>query len=130
MADDVTTQVLLSEKKRHVLVRTSASDGTGEDGAVVVDRSSLVDIHGDEPTALRIERIEWAIGGFSYLKLEWDHTSPDKAMILPAGAGEMCFDKVGGLKDPGSAGGTGDLIVTTPAGVATGVYTLMISLRL
>lgn len=129
MADTVTSQVLLSGPRRHVVVLTGVSDGTGETAVVKVDRSALKTLDGVEPARLAIERAQWMMQGIDYIRLAWDHASDDTALVL-SGDGKLCFEGVGALKDPGSAGGTGDLLLTSVGAVAGGSYTLVLVLVL
>lgn len=129
MADTVTSQTLLSGPRRHVVVLTGISDGTGESAAVKVDKSALKTADGAEPSKLAIERAQWTMQGIDYIKLAWDHTTDDTALVL-SGDGKLCFESVGALKDPGSAGGTGDLVLTSVGATDGGSYTLMLDLVL
>lgn len=105
------------------------SDGTGESAVVKVDRSALADIHGSEPSLLRIVRAQWTIQGFPYVEVAFDHTTDDSALLLGAGTGELCLERYSGLKDPDSAGGTGDIVFTAPAGATTGSYSILLEVE-
>lgn len=129
MADAVTSQTLVSGPRRHVVVLTGVSDGTGETAAVKVDKSALKDANGAEPSALSIQKIQWTTQGFTYLKLAFDHTADDTAVVL-AGVGCLDFSSYGGLKDPASAGGTGDLLLTSVGAAAGDTYTILLDVTL
>lgn len=138
MADTVTTRTLKNTTSRLVVQLTGISDGTGEAAVTKVDKSTFVASDGAEPASLDIERIDYVITGFPYVKLLWDHTTDDGAIVLPAGAAELHFDdKVGGedyaaqpiLSDPRSAGGTGDVLLTSPASATNGVYLIVLYMR-
>jgi hypothetical protein len=129
MADTVTSQVLVSGPRRHVVVLTGVSDGTGESGVVKIDKSTLKDATGAEPSTLSIQKIQWTSQGFTYLKLSFDHTTDDTALVL-SGDGCLDFSSYGGLKDPASAGGTGDLLLTSIGATAGDSYTIVLDVVL
>ena len=127
MTDTVTTRVLANDLNYSLLL-TSLSDGTGEAAAVKADISSLTGPDGFAPSSLRIDRVRWTINGFEYAKIAWDATTDDTALILGVGEGELDFRDVGGLRDPGSTGSTGDVVLTTPAGSAGDSYTIILEM--
>lgn len=127
MADTVTSNFISKGPRNIVVVRTCISDGTGETAAVVLDKSTFTNAKGVEPPILTIDKVEWSAQGFGYLKLAFDHNTDDTALVLSGGdGGELCFTKSGGLKDPASAGGTGDLLITTTGPTAGDSYTLVV----
>jgi hypothetical protein len=130
MADTVTSNVVFVGKRRRSVVLTGASDGTGEAGVVKVDRSALIGLTGSSPTKLIIEEVSWTIQGYTAITLAWEHTINDTALILGVGEGYMSFKDVGGLTDPGSAGGQGDIILTTAGHSAGDTYTITLVVRL
>jgi hypothetical protein len=91
------------------------SDGTAMTDVVAVDKSTLVSKEtGVEPKALDLiefDAIAW--GTVNSVLLEWDHTTDDEVLAFGSGANAgWCFDR-GPLKDPRSAGDTGDVVITT-----------------
>lgn len=128
MADAVTTAVLAAGPRNASVLLTCISDGTGEAAVVKVDKSGLSNALGVEPSRLTILAVEWSMQGFTYLKLAFDHTADDTALVLGPGYGELCMRKVGGLKDPASAGGTGDLLLTSVGATAGDSYTVLLHL--
>jgi hypothetical protein len=127
MADTVTSNVLFTGAGKHTLLLTNICDGTGEANVVKVDKSAFTNRFGGTVGPLRILKCKWNMQGFTYVRLHWDHDADDTAMVL-SGDGEMCFNKAGGLKDPGSAGGTGDLLLSTVGHTAGDTYTIMLSI--
>ena len=126
MADAVKTHILLNSGDTYAAVFTNVSDGTGEAAVVKVDKSTLVDVSGQVPVKLRIMRAEWCIQGFPYVKIAFDATTDDTALVL-TGDGKMCLGKpYGGIQDPVTTGNTGDIVFTAPAGAATGSYTILL----
>lgn len=125
---DVTTQY--DSPRRLVVVLTNESDGTGEAAVVKVDKSTFTGPDGTEPGRLMVEEIEYDVGGMRVL-LEWEHTAPDEIAVLN-GAGFIDFTKGGkfhGKVDPASAGGAGDIILTTVGHTAGDGYTITMVLR-
>lgn len=126
-ADTVTTRVIKNGRFQYFVHFTNTSDGTGENNVVKVDKSTLIDSLGDEPSSLDIEQVSWAIKGFTSVRISWDHTTDDRALVLSEGIGHLDFrgwtdgrstpDILGQfgdlrLTDPRSAGGTGDILFT------------------
>lgn len=126
MADAVTATKLYESAadKRCVLLLTSVSDGTGESAVVKLDISGLP---ATAPSAVRIHKIKWCIKTMS-VRLLFDHTTDDEVLVL-SGDGSFEFPhKVARLDDPASAGGSGDLLLTTVAHAANATYSILIEL--
>jgi hypothetical protein len=128
MADAVDSLVVFSGRRRYVARFTNLSDGTGESAVIKVDKSTLVGPDGTEPSKLVVEKIEYNCDGMS-VSVAWDHTTDDEIAIL---AGYGCFDwtEAGGLVDPGSTGGVGDIVFTTNGHAAGDSYNVTLFLRL
>lgn len=124
MADSVTTQTLFSGDKRVVMAFTSVSDGTGEAAVQKVDISALP----NAPSKVKINKVEFATFGMSVSVL-FDHDTDDRALVLQ-GYGCFEFCDAGGLQDPASAGGTGDILFTTNGADAGDTYTVILDLGL
>lgn len=132
MTDTVTSTVLHRENRRYVLHLTNVSDGTGESGVIKVDKSGMT-ILGQNPAVavghMAIERIHGFIYGFTYVQLLWDHTTDDVATTLGPGNFDLDFSSYKGIHDPQSAGGTGDLLLTTVGAVASDLYDITLDVR-
>lgn len=126
MSDTVDTLTLISGSKRIVRRFTNVSDGTGESAVVKFDKSTFTNGNGEEPDKLNIEWVQWNIQGFSSVRLLWDHTTDDEALVL-SGNGYKDFREVGLLVDPASAGTTGDILLTTAGAVSGATYDIVIS---
>jgi len=105
---------------------SDASDSTGETAVQKVDISTL----NGTPTKVRITKMKWSVVGMNVHVL-FDHTTDDRVAIL-SGDGEMTED-MGPIMDPGSSGGTGDVlftsqVVTSTATVRPG-YTVFMELK-
>lgn len=91
------------------------SDGTAMTDVVVVDKSTLTSkATGLEPDALdlvELEAVAW--GTVNSLVLEWDHTADDEILAFGTGANASWCKDYGPLKDPRTAGATGDVVVTS-----------------
>ena len=133
MADNIVTNALRSEGRSYAFSRLCTSDGTGESGAIVVDKSATT-IGGQSPAVavghMAIERVRGINSGFTTITLSWDHDTDDVALVLPAGAIDLDFSDLGGLHDPQSTGGTGDLLITTAGADSGDLYHLIIELTL
>lgn len=132
MADTVDVDVVHNDKQTYVVHLTNISDGTGETNVVKIDRSALLNTNGLAPIGIDILEARWAIQGMTYVKLSWDHSTDDIAMLL-TGSGYDNFGDFSGLKDPRSSavtGASGDLLLTTIGAAATGTYDITLVCRL
>jgi hypothetical protein len=127
MADAVTTDVLFSGTRKHVVHLTNVSDGTGEAAVAKVDISTLALHNGDAPTKAKIYSIEWDVEGMSVALLA-DHTS-DVTMLTMVGRGSYDGGVKGAITGEG-AGGTGDILLTTAGATAGDSYDLTLTLVL
>ena len=125
MADVVTSQVVQNSESEYIVHLTNISDSTGESAVVKIDKSALANVNNVEPARIIIMSVRWAIQGFTYVKLLWDHTTDDVALVLN-GNGFDDFSAGGGLRDPSTTGGTGDLLLTTVGATATSTYDITI----
>lgn len=131
MADSVDSLVVFSGKNKYVVRLTNISDGTGESGVVKVDKSALIGPDGvNEPGKLVLEEVQWSIQGFSSVRLLWDHTTDDELAVLGSGNGFFNFKNAGGLVDPASTGGTGDILLTTAGAASGATYDITLVVRL
>ena len=129
MADEVATNVIFNGNRRYAARFTNLCDGTGEAAVKKIDISTLVGPDGSAPTRTAIEWIEYDVQGFTSVRLDWDHTTPDEIAFI-SGQGLLDFTAYGGMVDPASTGGTGDILLTTAGNAATNSYTITIGLRL
>jgi hypothetical protein len=130
MADTVDVTALFVGRRRAAYRLTNVSDGTGENAVAKVDISTLTGPNGVSATTKTVvEQIEWSIQGFTSVRLFWDHTTDDEIAVL-SGAGFKDYRDYGGLVDPGSTGGTGDVLLTTAGAAAGATYDITITLRL
>lgn len=126
MADTVDTITLFAGKDKYAIRLVNISDGTGESAVVKVDKSAIAATLGiTEPSKIIVEELYWNIQGFASVRLHWDHTTDDELEVLST-SGFRDYTYFGGLVDPGSAGGTGDIILTTNGGAAGSTYSIML----
>jgi len=128
MANAVTARLLFTQPnaRKYIVHLTLISDGTNESAAVKVDRSALTTPAGVAPTAIKIASVRWNIQGITYVKLYWDHTNDDTALVL-SGNGYDNFENYGNLVDPNTdveavTGAIGDLVLTTVGAASGGSY--------
>lgn len=122
MADAVTARTLatiLSGGNRAIRAFTNLSDGTGESAVTKVTLSTL----SGSPSQVFIKRIWFTIQGMS-VRVLFDHGTDDTVLLL-TGTGMLDFQSVGGISDPGAAGGTGDILFTTIGAVANDSYSIV-----
>lgn len=135
MADAVASNVLSNGREYYGIHLTNISDATGESAVIKVDKSTLLASDGAEPASLDIVSARWNIQGMASVRILWDHTTDDVALVL-SGSGYDDFsglpdaDKTPkGLADPRSAGGTGDILLTTNGAISGGTYDITLWLR-
>lgn len=131
MADTVDTLVVHAGYKNYTIRITNVSDGTGESAVAKVTLSGLAGPNlGLPPTGTKIKEISWSIQGFTSVRLFWDHTTDDEIVVLGPGNGYANWTGVGGLVDPRSAGGTGNILLTTAGAASNATYDITIVLEL
>lgn len=130
MADTVQTNVIFAGTRRRSVQLLNVSDGTGESNVVKVDVSALIGPDGSAPTYTVVEEIQYAIQGFTSVRLVWDATTDDEIAVLPSGSGYLNFKEAGGLVDPKSSGTTGDILLTTAGAVSGATYDITLVIRL
>lgn len=128
MADTVTTAVLANGPRQYAVRLTNISDGTGESNVIKVDLSTLQLANGNAPTYSGVKEIQWAVQGFTSVRLSWDRTT-DVQIDLLAGNGYRDYATIGPLVDNGT-GGTGDVLLTTAGAVSGATYDITLVLYL
>lgn len=128
MADAVTNKVVWAGKRKYVVKLTCLSDGTGETAVAKVTKSGLIGPSGVAPGRIVVDQIEYDCGGMNIV-LAWDHTTPDTIAAIGS-AGFLDFTPQGGAVDPASAGGTGNITLTSLNATLNDTYTIVLYLRL
>ena len=122
MPDAVTSQTLIDERFRTIMVFTNTSDGTGESAIPKVDVSAL----NGGPVKVHIEKVFYSCFGMAVKILE--DASTDVTLLSLQGDGTLDFgDKP--LQITGATGSTGDLLFTTVGHTANDTYTIVLWLR-
>ena len=141
MAAAVTSQVIHYDQQsnKYAIRLTNVSDASDESAVIKVDISTL-NVRGGYSgapvvpcTYTVIEKIEYSVSGM-VVTLLWDHTADDKIAVLGGVVGTysgcLHFTKVGGIIDPRTAGGTGDILLTTAGGGVGDTYDITLYLKL
>lgn len=113
---------------RRVVYRLT-NDGDTESSVAKIDISTLTGPKGLPVDYTSIQSIQYSVSDGDIVRLHWDHTTDDEILVLSS-QGEFCFSHVGGLVDPKSTGGTGDILVSTNDGASGASYTIVIELKL
>lgn len=147
MADAVTNQTLVDTPEVTTIHLTCISDGTGEVAVIKADKSALKFCPGivsngvkaapAEAASLEIAAVRWAIQGFTSVRILWDHNTDDVALVLSGsgyddfmGAGDARGPTLSGMPtDPRSAGGAGDILLTSAGAAANATYDITLWLR-
>ena len=127
MTDAVQVTTIHNSPKRVVVHCTNVSDGTGESAIKKLDKSTYTGPDGTAVGRFSIQEVRCNIqttnGG--YVKLDYDHTTDDEICVL-SGTDYIDFRPYGGMVDPDTTGGTGDVVVTTGSFAAGDTYDLTI----
>lgn len=113
MANAITQRTLLGSGSDKIIVRSVhiVSDGSEETDLVVYDNSAFV----ADASKGRLLSVMTS-GSDCIARLEWDADTDAPAFVVnPSNGGYWCFEKFGGIDNPGGAGATGDLVLTTSA---------------
>jgi hypothetical protein len=114
MSDRATVKALRDTDNQSAHLLCCTSDGSGESAVQKIDISALK----MAANKTRIKKLKWSISGQMTVELLFDHSSDDSAIIL-AGNGELDEVKDGPILDPGSSGGTGDILLTSKVTAST-----------
>lgn len=100
----------------------NASDGSGEAAVQKIDISAIA----MNALRVRIKKLKWSCDGME-AEILFDHNTDDTAIIC-AGNGQMDEVSEAPIFDPASAGGTGDILITTKGATAGDGYTIYIEI--
>ncbi len=128
MPDTVNIQVVYNGIRWQIIHLTNESDGTGESDVTKFNVSDFTDGSGLTATRSTIDLIEYSVVGFNYVVLRWDHTTDDEIAVL-SGQGTIDWYAFGGKTDPGTSGGTGDILLTTDGGADGSMYDITLHIR-
>ncbi len=133
MPNTVTNTRLLAGNKRTIQQITIASDGSEETDLIVYDSSAVATLLGiADPLNCMINKITYSTNSLlGVVHIEWDATTDVLAWAMPAqgGSGTFCFNDIGGLKNAGGTGRTGDILLTTTGLVAGDSISLILDVK-
>lgn len=124
MANTITQRTLVGAGRDKVIVRliNIVSDGTEETDLVIYDNSTFV----NDVTKGNLMKVV-ASGSTCQCLLEWDQTTDSPIVAFdPAYTQKYDFKHVGGVNNPGGAGATGDIVLTTTNLDAGDVVTILL----
>lgn len=125
MADSVTTNVMFNGLTKYAARFTNISDATGETLVNKVVLATLPSV----PTYTAVEELKWDVQGFTSVRLFWDHTTPVLIDVV-SGRGIISYKDVSYLFDPRTAGGTGNIQISTAGAAANATYDITLVLQL
>ncbi len=124
MADTKSSVVIFTGSNRHIKVLNFEHVDTGEATPVQkVDISALT----GTPTKVQILEVEYSVSTGMSVGILYDHTTDDLVLNL-TGSGKMNFERSGGIDDPASTGGTGDIMFSTVGHAAGDTYSVKLVL--
>ena len=132
MANTIDSMVIQNDGTYYVQRYLCLSDGTGMSDVVMIDKSTLTAYGtGQEPVALDLVKCSiQAWGTVNSVLLEWDHTTDDEILAFGVNGLEMPSGGWGDLRDPRSAGGTGDVVITSNGLAANSGFQILSMWRL
>jgi hypothetical protein len=115
--------------KRHIILCTNYSDGTGEDDAIKLKRTDLITPSGNVPSKLAIEKIKYSIAGMT-VRISYNNANDEEVAVLYDGEDEIDFTPSGGFV-PESDGDldAGDIVFTTQNNTAGDSYNIILTVR-
>jgi hypothetical protein len=118
-----TSRVAYDGIKNTVAVLTGLADGNGgsEIRQIKVDASEL-----SPPAVPKVKRIEYCITGGS-VTLFWHDANTNVPFAVLSGAGEMCFDLIGGLANA-APDPSGDILLSTQDFLPGSGYTISLEM--
>ena len=116
--------------RRHVILCTNYSDGTGEDDEIKLRRTDMLTSEGQVPSKLVIEKIDYHIAGLT-VKISYNNENEEMVAMLYTGDGTIDFRPQGGFtpEDDGDNLG-GDIVFTTLNEAANDSYNIILTVRL
>jgi hypothetical protein len=119
--------------KRHVILCTNKSDGTGEDDAIKLKRTDLLTPSGNIPSKLVIEKIEYDISGMEVL-ITYNNDNDEEVARLYNSSGVIDFRYMGGFvpmdEEEGEIPEGGDIVFTTDGATDGDSYNITLTVRL
>lgn len=110
MANTVTQRTLFGGADTKDVYRSIhiVSDGTEETDLVIYDNSAFI----ADTSKGSLQQV-WLTGDAAVVRLEWDQTTDSPILSADGDSGHFDFRGFGGIGNPGAAGATGDIVLTT-----------------
>lgn len=116
--------------RRHVILCTNYSDGTGEDDEIKLKRTDMLTSDGQVPSKLVVEKIDYHIAGMT-VEISYNNDNEEVVAMLYTGDGTIDFRPQGGFTpedDDDNLGG--DIVFTTLNHTANDSYNIILTVRL
>jgi hypothetical protein len=116
--------------RRHVILCTNYSDGTGEDDEVKLRRTDMLTSEGQVPSKLVVEKIDYHVAGMT-VTISCNNENEEVIATLYSGDGMIDFRPQGGFtpEDDGDNLG-GDIVFTTSNQTNNDSYNIILTVRL
>ena len=119
--------------KRHTVLCTNSSDGTGEDDAIKLKRTDLLTPDGNIPSKLVVEKIDYEISGMEVL-ITYNNENDEEVARLYNSEGTLAFRAEGGFipldEEDGETPDGEDIVFTTSSETDGDSYTIKLQVRL
>ena len=116
--------------RRHVILCTNVSDGTGEDNEIKLKRTDMLTTEGQTPSKLVIEKIDYHINGMT-VTVSYNNENDEVAAILYSGDGTIDFRHDGGfIPEDDATNDGGDIVFTTSSETSGDSYNIILTVRL
>ncbi len=134
MVNTVKDATLIAGNNTTVVYSTILCVGAAQETNKVVYDSSAVatTLKITDPLTSTLLGIKYSTNSaLGVIKLNWDASTPVAAWALPyqSNEGDFCFRKLGGLKNQGGTGITGDITLTTTGLAAGDVVSIVLEVR-
>ena len=118
--------------KRHIVLCTNKSDGTGEEDAIKLKRTDLLTSSGYIPRKLVVEKIDYDISGMEVL-ISYNNENDEEVARLSDSSGTIDFRPSGGFipadEEDGVTPEGGDIVFTS-SGQTNDSYNIKLTVRL
>ena len=116
--------------RRHVILCTNISDGTGEDDEIKLKRTDMLTSDGQVPSKLVVEKIDYHINGMT-VTISYNNENDEVVAVLYSGDGTIDLRPQGGFTpedDDDNLGG--DIVFTTLNETSGDSYNIILTVRL
>jgi hypothetical protein len=116
--------------RRHVVLCTNYSDGTGEDDEIKLKRTDMLTSAGQIPSRLVVEKIDYHVSGMT-VQISYNNENEEMVAMLYTGDGTIDFRPQGGFTPEDDATNDGGDIVFTTSNQTNGdSYNIILTVRL